>query len=293
MLNGLDLFSGIGGLSIALSPWVRPIAYCENDRYAQSVLLSRQADGSLTPAPIWDDVSNFPASNLIGAVDIIYAGFPCQDISVAGNGAGLEGKRSGLFFEILRLADEIKPRFIFLENVPAIRTRGAERIGKELSRRGYDCRWDIISAADVGARHLRKRWFLLAHGHGHGHGREILAESHSQESQSKRTLGHDTDGLRYVIPDPKCNVVRIECGRGFGKNWLGQTLAGGDGQSRGVAGIPDRGPWAIEPDVGRVADGVPARVDRLRGLGNAVVPLQAREAFKRLMGLERIRKEVA
>jgi hypothetical protein len=97
-VNGLDLFSGIGGITLALSPWVRPVAYCENDRYAQAILLSRQASGDLPIAPIWDDIRTLTYSILpVVKIDIIYGGFPCQDISVAGLGAGLEGKRSGLF----------------------------------------------------------------------------------------------------------------------------------------------------------------------------------------------------
>lgn len=92
MLNGLDLFSGIGGLTLALAPWVRPVAYCENDRYAQSVLLSRISSGDLPNAPIWDDVRTLKAWD-IPNVDIVYGGFPCQDVSVAGARAGLDGER--------------------------------------------------------------------------------------------------------------------------------------------------------------------------------------------------------
>jgi len=159
---GLDLFSGIGGITKALEGYVTPVAYCENDRYAQAVLLSRMATGDLPLAPIWDDVTTLRGT-YIPRVDIIYGGFPCQDISVAGRGAGLEGKRSGLFFEIARLIGEIRPRFVFLENVSAITVRGAERVVGELCRLRYDCRWGILSAADVGAQHRRDRWWLLGH----------------------------------------------------------------------------------------------------------------------------------
>ncbi len=164
-LTGLDLFSGIGGISIALEPWVQTIAYCESDKYAQSVLLSRMRDGTLQSAPIWDDVRTLHDGHLctpeIG-VDIIFGGFPCQDISAAGAGAGLEGKRSGLFYEIVRLTKEIQPTFVFLENVPAIRTRGLKDVVGSFTDLGYDCRWTCISASSVGAPHLRKRWFMLA-----------------------------------------------------------------------------------------------------------------------------------
>jgi DNA (cytosine-5)-methyltransferase 1 len=159
----LDLFSGIGGNSIGLHDYVRVVSYCERDAYAQSVLLSRFADGSLEPAPIWDDITTLTASQFDIPIDIIIGGFPCQDISLAGNGAGLDGERSGLVFEIFRLIVELAPKFIFLENVSAIRTRGGERVVKELAGLGYDCRWDMLSAYDVGAPHKRERWFLLGY----------------------------------------------------------------------------------------------------------------------------------
>jgi DNA (cytosine-5)-methyltransferase 1 len=237
-VNGLDLFSGIGGITLALSPWVRPVAYCENDRYAQAILLSRQASGDLPIAPIWDDIRTLTYSILpVVKIDIIYGGFPCQDISVAGLGAGLEGKRSGLFFEIVRLAKEIRPKFIFLENVSAIRTLGLSTVGKELARLGYDCRWDIVSAEEIGAPHLRRRWFLLA------------------------TLSNASSVQRKEIKWNESKRVLRKNGN-FKSEW-----------------------WKSEPDVGRVAHGIPFRVDRLRGLGNSVVPLQARTAFKRLIGI--------
>ena len=168
-MNGLDLFSGIGGITKALEGYVQPVAYCENDRYAQAVLLSRMASGDLPTAPIWDDVRTLDAKSLDSQIEIIYGGFPCQDISVAGRGAGLDAERSGLFFEIVRLVGEIRPRFVFLENVAVITVRGAERVVGEFCRLRYDCRWGILSAADVGANHQRERWWLMAYArHGSG-----------------------------------------------------------------------------------------------------------------------------
>ncbi len=166
-MYGLDLFSGIGGLSLALEPWVRTVAYCENDRYAQSVLFSRMADGELALAPIWDDVRTL-YGGMLPRIDVITGGFPCQDISVAGNGKGLGGERSILFFEIARLTREIRPRFVFLENVAAVAFRGLDRITAEFSAIGYDCRWDMLRACDVGAPHQRERWWLLAHASSQG-----------------------------------------------------------------------------------------------------------------------------
>lgn len=164
-VNGLDLFSGIGGIGLALKPWVRTVAYCECDRYGQGVLLSRMQSGDIDHAPIWDDVRTLKAS-MLPRIDIIFGGFPCQDISVAGSRKGLEGERSGLVFELLRIVGECRPRFVFLENSPNIVCMGLERILLEFDAMGFDARWTVVSAAEVGASHLRERFWLVAHANG-------------------------------------------------------------------------------------------------------------------------------
>jgi DNA (cytosine-5)-methyltransferase 1 len=248
-MNGLDLFSGIGGISFALRKYVRPCCYCENDPFCQGVLLSRMHTGELSRARIRDDIKTFPTICFTAeTVDIIYGGFPCQDISCAGNGKGLEGERSGLFFEMLRLAKEIKPKFVFLENVPAISTRGGLRVVKEIADSGYDCRWCTISAASVGALHNRKRWFLLAK----------LCNTNGKPSRQTDT---ETE------PDtPECDSWR----RFTGQYWPFES----------------REHWQkTVSEMGKCADGISHQVDRLRSLGNAVVPQQAQEAFQILMGI--------
>lgn len=305
MLNGLDLFSGIAGISLALKPWVRTIAYCEQDRYCQSVLLSRMSEGSLERAPIWDDVRTLSKDHFEAPIDIIFGGFPCQDISAAGKGAGIvAGERSSLFVEILRLTKEIRPAFVFLENVPAIRTRGLGRVVSGLAGVGYDCRWTTVSAAEIGAPHLRKRWFLLAHARSVGVGdqrrrsggknRESSAEfidngtqgSLANPASSRRSKGLPAEGgsLRNKTRRTKFGGRSSEF-----RNTTGSRLSDGPAealrQSEAHQEFERSDWWAIEPDVGRVVNGVPHRVDRLRALGNSVVPAQAREAFERLSGL--------
>lgn len=206
MIYGLDLFSGVGGLSLALQGWVRPVAYCELDPYVRGVLLSRMRSGDLAVAPIWDDVKTLSGLHL-PAVDLVYSGFPCQDISVAGAGRGLTGERSGLVREILRLVEECRPTFIFLENVPAIRTRGGEAVGKELARLGFDCRWTVVSAADVGAPHLRKRWFLLA--------------AHPEHLQLRDEQGRRS---RSTGTDPSVPVDHGQAQHGREMGWLQQLV---------------------------------------------------------------------
>lgn len=282
-LNGLDLFSGIGGITLAIREWVKPVAYCEIDRYAQGVLLSRMAAGDLPAAPIWDDVSSLGQSLLPG-LDIIYGGFPCQDISVAGNGKGLEGERSGLFYEILRLAKECRPTFVFLENVPAIRTRGLASVIRGFTEIGYDCRWTCLSAADVGANHKRERWFFLARS-----GRTRRAErSLRNEGFASTALGRGAS-TELKRSGETCGPVAHAEGIGRPE---GQQDARRCGEREGTlpgeeqCGFVSTSWWDVEPNVGRVVDGIPNRVDRLKCLGNAVVPLQAKTAFEILMGLD-------
>lgn len=317
-LVGLDLFSGIGGLTRALGGYVLPSAYCEIDPYCRAVLLSRMWTGDLPVAPVWDDVRTLRRAELHDDFDIIYGGFPCQDISVAGRGAGLAGERSGLFFQITRLARELRPRFVFLENVPAIRTRGGNVVGEELARLGFDCRWAVVSAAEVGAPHLRKRWFLLAHAARDGReqrragtdepretgrvagGGEPVADSTSEQGRGLQSGGFPPDARTGGSAGSDSDPTRLE-GR-FGEvvpECSGERVAGARGTQapnapRELWARPgregnwwpessNRDWWKVEPPVGRVVDELPRRVDRLRALGNAVVPLQAREAFERLL----------
>lgn len=282
MIHGLDLFSGIGGISAALAPWVRPLAYCEQDRYAQALLLSRMADGEIARGPIWDDVRTLTAEVLGWPwvdIDIIYGGFPCQDISTAGAGAGLEGERSGLFFEIIRLVREVRPRFVFLENVPAVTVRGLDRILLEFNALGYDCRWTIISAAQFGAPHLRERWFLLASDSNSFGFRD--ERERNKEGKAESNSFPFNNGAPFKMADSE-SVGSDEGRFEFRETSTDSLLDSGSEHFRGHSW------WATEPDVGRVAHGIPHRVDRIKGLGNAVVPLQAREAFKKLIGIEGI-----
>ena len=263
MLNGLDLFSGIGGIGLALSEWVRTVAYCEQDRYAQGVLLSRMQSGDIDRAPIWNDVRTLRKHHL-PEIDIIFGGFPCQDISCAGSGVGLmAGERSGLYFEIARLIGETNPRFVFLENVPAIRTRGLNAVVQSLTELGYDCRWTIVSAAEVGAPHLRKRWFLLAH----ANGTKLRLESDRLTRLREKALASGEGRER--------NVTRA----------YGERLEGHRRHKSKVTQPSRYGEWLSEPSLCRGDNGLLNRVERLKCLGNSVVPMQAKAAFERLMGL--------
>jgi len=278
MLNGLDLFSGIGGISLALGQWARPVAYCEIDEYARAVLLSRMADGQLPTAPIWDDIRTFPISDFRGQIDIVYGGFPCQDLSCAGTRKGLEAERSGLFFEIMRLAEEIRPTFIFLENVPGIR-KYLHIVAREMASLRYDCRWGMLSAYDVGAPHKRERWFLLANANSRRCGRERERKMEQPRRTEIKCASHVTNPNRQGLEIGKEEIQHTTMQSTIEPRRFIRV------KKRIAADYADSRWWAVEPDVGRVVDGLPFRVDRIKALGNAVVPAQVSEAFKRLMGL--------
>jgi DNA (cytosine-5)-methyltransferase 1 len=157
----------------------------------------------------------------------------------------------------MRLVEEVEPSFIFLENVPAIRTRGLDRVLQELAKRGYDSRWSMLSAKEVGAPHLRNRWFLLA---AHPDRLQRRNESITERGQGSPFLA--SHGQAQPLADAVGEGLEIP-GRKSAFEWAGW--------------------WAVEPDVGRVANGIACRVDRIKVLGNGVVPAQVREAFRSLI----------
>jgi len=216
-MNVLDLFSGIGGFSLGLErAGMKTIAFCEVDKKCQEVLRKHWKD-----VPIFDDVTTLKGTDIDGTVDVICGGFPCQDISLAGKGAGLEGERSGLWWEFHRLIKEIKPKWAIIENVSALRNRGLDQVLRSLNEIGYDAEWHCITAASIGARHRRDRIWIITY-----------SNSEGLEGQWKVS-----SRISKELKDPSYSC------------W-----------------------WATEPDVGRVAHGIPNRVDRLKQLGNAVVP---------------------
>ena len=161
-MNELALFAGAGGgiLGGHLLGW-RTVCAVEIEPYPASVLLARQNDGILPPFPVWDNVCTFDGRPWRGIVDVVSGGFPCQDISLAGKGAGITGERSGLWSEMARIIGEVRPRFVFVENSPALITRGLGTVLGDLAALGYDCRWTVLGAADVGAPHQRDRLWIV------------------------------------------------------------------------------------------------------------------------------------
>jgi DNA (cytosine-5)-methyltransferase 1 len=280
----LDLFSGIGGFSLGLerTGGFKTVAFCEIEPFPRRVLKKHWPE-----VPIYEDVRTLTAAQLAAdgiGVDVICGGFPCQDISVAGLGAGIDGERSGLWSEYHRLIGELRPLFALIENVPALRTRGADRVLGDLETLGYACEPIVVGAIHVGAPHRRQRAWLVAH----ARSRILRLEqgwSGRQGRESAPIAGHDG------AAEPLADASRFQ--PGWAEQWPqrertrqgGQSFdlanpdsAGRQQQWRAVSVSTQLAPaerggwWFTEPNVGRVAARVPSRVDRLRALGNAVVP---------------------
>ncbi|EFH5328761.1 DNA cytosine methyltransferase [Escherichia coli] len=168
----LALFAGAGGgiLASHLLGW-RTVCAVERDAYAAQVLAQRQNDRCLPPFPIWSDVCSFDGRPWQGIVDVISGGFPCQDISANGHGAGIDGHRSRLWFEMARIIGEVRPRFVCVENSPRLRGKGLAVVISDLAELGYVCEWFRLSASNFGAPHERDRTWLVAYSKGNDPGR--------------------------------------------------------------------------------------------------------------------------
>jgi DNA (cytosine-5)-methyltransferase 1 len=270
-LRELALFAGAGGgiLGGHLLGW-RTICAVERDAYAAQVLAQRQNDRILKPFPIWSDVTTFDGRPWRGVVNVVSGGFPCQDISVAGAGAGLDGARSGLWSEFKRIVRDVEPDYVYVENSPALTFRGLGVVLSDLAELGFDAEWGIVSAADTDAPHLRDRIWIMAYAqrkglertagkglHGEG-GEAIIAASRSKEMAN--AMRQRQQGIIAGFADEK---KRQKQGQRSDRS-----------RSHGF------GRWPTEPDVGRVANGVAHRVDRIKALGNGQVPRVAATAWE-------------
>jgi len=232
-------------------------------------------------------------------VDLICGGFPCQDISVAGKGAGLAGARSGLWREFARIIGELQPSYIIVENVPALTARGLGTVLGEISSLGYDAEWHVIPASAVGAPHRRERIWIVGYARGEPAGGGIAAGTFERGEATPSAwpvdTGHASCGRTYArqpnVADSQsvsggARLCEDESKRDGSRDVSYPNDAGRQQQRRPKSvraeqfAIERSGWWLSEPDVGRVAHGVPSRVDRLRCLGNAVVP-QVVEAIGR------------
>ena len=299
--NTMHLFAGGGGGILGdLILGHTPIVAVEWDKYACKVLRERVNDGWFEGMHVHEgDVRLFNPSEYEGRVDCIHAGFPCQDISVAGKQAGVgEDTRSGLYREVLRIADVVRPSELFMENVSAILSNGLGVVLADLSARGYSARWMCLRASDVGANHHRDRWWLLA--------RKAMANTTGERVRGRKRDIHQTDGRqngklceqfiragsesenmadtastgleRWDLREPVQEVARPRKSM-RPKQTHGKPESAVGSMADGVSFESHADWWESEPYVGRVTLDNKDRVAQLKALGNGQVPLQMAVAY--------------
>ena len=297
-MNELALFAGAGGglLASRLLGW-RTVCAVEIDAYARKSLFARQRDGMLERFPIWDDIKTFDGKQWRNSVEVVSGGFPCQDISQAGTGKGLAGNRSGLFFEMLRVVDEVRPRFVFAENSPNLRTKGLVTIVKEFNRLGYDTRWCVLGAWHAGAPHRRNRMWILSHTdrqpvrndkqrHKKWSSIQNSGQAVIEHNGKAQSMAHADSARKLQQKGPfknKRQRFSNSCENDGNANSAGfKKQRGRVTAASKIASIERSSWWTVEPELGRMAHGVASRVDRLRCIGNGQVPAVAACAWRML-----------
>lgn len=314
-LNGIALFAGIGGLELGLRTFddrINTVCYVEGEAFTVASTIAKMEKGILDEAPIWSNVKTFNGHAWRGKVDWISAGFPCQPFSRAGNQKKTDDER-WIWGDIIRIINEVRPKFIFLENVSAFTNskRGMSTVLRTLAQSGFNAEWECFKAKDVGANHHRNRFFLFAYGskptmadydcYGCHYGRnevKISGERFTKKGQLARNesikCGSNVADSEIMLSDGFNdnigNSIESETESKSGNGSWEENVSDPNGSrlkeqrrqiSNGSQYIPIKCSnwWQIEPPLGRLADGVPHRVDSLRAAGNGVVPLQAAYAF--------------
>jgi DNA (cytosine-5)-methyltransferase 1 len=289
MITVGSCFSGVGGIELGLerTGGFKTIWQIENDPYATAVLAKHWPD-----VPRFGDIRTVDYSRL-ERPDLICGGYPCQPFSLAGERSGETDARH-LWPYLLSAIRILRPGLCFLENVPGHLSLGFGRVLGDLAECGYDAEWGVLSAAGVGAPHLRRRVFILAHAMRDGRGERITQSQvwkwRSDIIGSGASLANAARS--EVRSGPRKNGARKQEGSKRSRNgrpYVANTAGAGFQNGRGLA--PEQsaeeferlGWWGAEPDVGRVAHGVPSRVDRLRCLGNAVVPQVAQAVGEKIL----------
>ena len=232
-MNELALFAGAGGgiLGGHLLGW-RTVCAVEWESYPASVLCARQNDKILPTFPIWDDVQTFDGKPWQGIVDVVSGGFPCQDISAAGKGAGLNGERSGMWKQMARIVCEVRPKYVYVENSPILTSRGLGVVLADLAKMGFNAEWGVLGASAVGGNHKRERIWIMAYSSYLG----LCSKKAIKRVERNKRLAISSLDTQWWKREPRETPIEVE-----------RTLGGMD-------------------------DGLASRVDRLKAIGNGQVP---------------------
>jgi len=312
-LNGLALCAGYGGLELAIErvfPTYRTVCYVEGEAFAVQHLVKKMEEGRLDHAPIWSNVRTFDGEPWRGKVDFISGGFPCQPYSSAGKQLAHQDPRD-LWPDFVRIVGEVRPSFLFFENVPGIVKWRLNEIVLDLDKLGYHASWCVVAASEVGALHRRKRWFLMGVKHDDSKTQCIRWNADKQSSPRRQ---FDFEGLCPNVSNPNDSSQCSSCGsirqknrdnacrvcknvsypvgsRSFESCKMETFEQKPKQQNLGIIGscrFPDKwegrfdSMWETEPGLGRLVDGATDWVDKLRILGNGVVPQQAYSALQML-----------
>lgn len=285
-LRGISLCAGVGGLDLGLhlaEPGYRTVCYVERNGFAAASLVARMADASLAAAPVWDDLRSFDGRTWRGRVHLVSAGYPCQPFSLAGSRLGEDDPRH-LWPEVARIVREVGPRWCFFENVPGHLSLGFDHVAGELQSMGYRVAACVVSAAEVGAPHIRERMFILAHADLQEPGQPCLHPTEpgtgvgfQKRSEPGRQSGRAEERGAYLDAD----VGFDDCGglvaraTGLFPPMPGDLVEWGKALGRASH---------LKPGVQRLGDGMATWLDRSAAAGNGVVPLAAARAWRYLKG---------
>ena len=292
MLNHVDLCSGIGGFSLGFE-WAglsRPILFCDIEPWSRQILKKHWPD-----VPIAEDVkelANDPDRFISGRVDILTAGYPCQPFSVAGNQRGTEDPRH-IYPYISRIVAHKRPTWCVFENVYGHVSLGLDEVLNDMEGQGYSTRPFIVPASAVNAPHKRDRLWIIARNMADTEGRKSREQTEWQRGEGVGGGSSDSGGNKkerseaMAYTDNEGSQRRLSGGQSEG--WQGEL--GYSGRSSSAHRQPEKDFWAVEPNVGRVAHGIPRRVDRLKGLGNAIVPQIAQKIGETILKLEKLNEK--
>lgn len=307
-LRSLSLCAGIGGIDLGLARWCRTVCYVEREAFAAAVLVARMEEAALDSAPVWDDLKTFDGRPWRGRVDLVTGGYPCQPFSLAGARQGSDDPRH-LWPHVRRIVEEVQPPLVFFENVAGHVSLGLGEVVRDLEGMGYRVAATLVTAEEVGAPHRRERVFIM------GHANCERLEG-SQFQRLRNSIKSEYCNTGSAVAHPERDILRHESGRCGGSDGSGQGKSGdaredmehAPGERCGVRGGAHERPawppgpadadgWRLVPEdsqpaIRRVVDGLPEelvtagafRQDRLRALGNAVVPACATAAFRILLG---------